>query len=75
MEILGGSSFAACHYPDKSCDYKHFDVEIKKVLICHMTSRERTFKELYEFMDGSLSSLVTTLLLFLVVIGLVQVKT
>ena len=57
---------------DTSCDHKYCD-DGDMFLICHVTSREQIFKELYEFMGGSRSQWVT-ILPYLVATDLLQVE-
>ena len=65
MQIYVWELLAICHHPDKSCDHKHCDSEGIMFLIFHVTFREHMFKDLYEFIGGSHSTL-----LCLVTIGL-----
>ena len=53
MQIFGWELLVVFHDPDTPCDHTHCDSGDIMFLICHMTSRERMFKGLCEFMDGS----------------------
>ena len=54
LRIYRWEFLAVRHHPDKSFDHKHCESG-DMFLICQVTSREHMFKELCEFMGGSLS--------------------
>ena len=56
MRIYGWELLAVCHQHDKLIDYKCCDSkDIIIFLICHVTSDDRRFQGLCEFMGGSQS--------------------
>ena len=57
-----GKLLTVFHHSDNTCYHKHCDSKnVIMFLTCHVTSRERMFKWLYEFKRGSPSYPITAL--------------
>ena len=47
--MYGRELLTVCHHPGKFCEHRHCDSGDIVFLICHVISREHTFKGLCEF--------------------------